>query len=75
MAHASEVNELNHFRKKAGKLTFILYSTDQLAIEAGAERLRELNGVRSQIDFKLFIMKLLKEEHRTIAAKILHMEN
>jgi len=41
-----------------------LKSEDQLAIEAGSERLRELNGVRSQIDFKLFIMKLLKEEHR-----------
>jgi hypothetical protein len=46
-----------------------------VSVEAGAERLRELNGVRSQIDFKVFIMKLLKEEHRQIAHKILNMDS
>jgi hypothetical protein len=40
---------------------------DQVSVEAGAERLREMNGVRSQIDFKMFIMRLLKEEHKQIA--------
>ena len=65
LAYANEVNELNHYRKKA----------EQIAREAGAERLRELNGIRSQIDFKGFINKLLKEEHRQIAAKILNIEN
>ena len=37
-----------------------------MQIEIGSERLRELVGVRSQIDYHLFITKLLKEENKQI---------
>jgi hypothetical protein len=39
-------------------------SKDQINAEAGPERLRDLAAARSQIDYHLFIMKLLKEEHK-----------
>ena len=37
----------------------------------GPERLHELNGVRSQIDYYCFILKLLKEEHKQLSSKSL----
>ena len=48
---------------------------DQISIEAGPERIHELNGVRSQIDYYNFILKLLKEEHKNLSAKSLLIVN